>query len=284
MEPDSSDLEPTIKDLERKKLELEVEQLQKEARIRWFLRPGYIGSLIAVVIPLASYFYLDRSGVFDRERRILELQKEELKADIRGFEDERESLNQQVAALRRRETALAEQLERLQEQYRVQRAGLERYSDDLGEMQWEYINGVIDEAKMMAAIAVEAQELAKSARELVSSLDGEEPDSCSEGPDADPLDRLDRSIDCYEQWMVKRQQVENARERTRAESEQIRRIRQISLDRHAEQCRTNRIRFTKKDFPVASEDLDRAVGEFRNCLSAWTPPLANEAEASGPKQ
>ncbi|MGI9174761.1 MAG: hypothetical protein ACR2GR_05540, partial [Rhodothermales bacterium] len=155
MESINNEQEPTVGELERKKLELEIEQLQKEARVPRFIRPGYLGpllsALIAVAIPIVSFVYLNRSGFFDREKQILEsqkgaleLQKEQLKAEVRDFEGdkerlitenelltaEKELLTREVVALGEKETALAEQLETT--------------SGELREMQWAYFNSAVE--------------------------------------------------------------------------------------------------------------------------------------------
>ena len=294
MEPDSGDSKSTTEDLERKKLELEIEQLQKEARVPRFLRPGYLGSLLAVIIPVVSYLYLDQSGFFERERRILELQKEELRADVRSFEGEKERLTEEVAALRDKEVVLTERLDSTQGQYETQVANLQRYSVDLGKMQWEYLNKVIEEVKLMKMVAVGAKEFAKTTedieeRERRSDKAREKLHSCLDNLDINLLDddlttRLDKHLDCHDQWLVDRPQEESIIEETPAELKQISLARMDSLDNYAEDCRTNHLGFTKSNFPLSSKALDHAVEEIKDCIYTWTPPSVNETKAGGSEQ
>jgi PHD/YefM family antitoxin component YafN of YafNO toxin-antitoxin module len=70
------------RDLQSEKLELEILELKKS----WYKKPAYLSILLTAFIALATILATLKSGIIDKERKTLELQKAILTFDIREFE------------------------------------------------------------------------------------------------------------------------------------------------------------------------------------------------------
>lgn len=123
----TSQANTTKDDLEKEKLELEVRDMKRHWALKNF------PSVATVVVTLFGGVYALYTGLFDIERRSLELQKEQLQHDIREFTVTKDSLMQTNASLVARSQALLDtslayrqQVDEIRETAKRSQAELER--------------------------------------------------------------------------------------------------------------------------------------------------------------
>lgn len=112
---------PSAAELERRKLALEIRDLERPL----WTRPGFIIPLLAAVLSIGTGYF---SGWFDIQRTRLQNERSELRQDIRDFETRREVLDTEVAALRADIAGLDARAERL----RTENVTLSEIADALG--------------------------------------------------------------------------------------------------------------------------------------------------------
>ena len=288
MESNSGDQKLTTEDLGRKKLELEIEQLQKEARVPRVLRPSYLSALIGLAGLLSLYY----TGFFDRERQILELKKEKYEAEVRDFEAEKERLVGEVEALQEKEKALAEQLTRTQEDYEERIAALRQntqrtlaelarmqqekgvFSSELRDLQWAYLGVSIDEGLEMMEWKVFAASISESFSRLGSG-------GYTSGEDACGHLTSNRYRECLrendERWF---KELEWKRDFPEAEGEVEQTVLRLSAESHAGACRSQHITLAREDLPVSMETISINTAEFEECLDRWPARVADGVGAA----
>lgn len=77
-----------IEDLEREKVQLEIEELKRH----WIKKPQYLQVLLPTVLAIFSLLYAITSGLFSSKQELLELNKRQLETDIINFQKEKKSL------------------------------------------------------------------------------------------------------------------------------------------------------------------------------------------------
>lgn len=82
-------------DLEKKKLELEIKDLDKH----WLKNPKYLSVLFTAVLAIVSLTWTFKSGVFDEKYQTLKLEKANLQFEINNFNIKRDSVKNEFNIL-----------------------------------------------------------------------------------------------------------------------------------------------------------------------------------------
>ena len=78
----------SLKDLQEKKLELEIEELNRH----WLKNPNYLQVLLPTTLAIFSLLYAITSGLFSSKQELLELNKKQLETDISAFQKQKDTL------------------------------------------------------------------------------------------------------------------------------------------------------------------------------------------------
>lgn len=78
----------SIKDLQEKKLELEIKELNRH----WIKNPQYLQVLLPTTLAIFSLLYAITSGLFSSKQELLELNKKQLETDITAFQKQKVTL------------------------------------------------------------------------------------------------------------------------------------------------------------------------------------------------
>lgn len=93
------------KNLEIEKLKIDIKNSKKSI----FSQPGFYSALSTMIVSAIAMYYTIQTGFFERESKILELKKENLRYEINNFEEQRDSLLLFVKTLQEEKNKLTSQ-------------------------------------------------------------------------------------------------------------------------------------------------------------------------------